>query len=68
MAIVNDLNTEREAPLLSTNSVNAGCTLVLNTEESEALLRTLAEPPAPLSPEMKAAIANYRRIKARILR
>jgi hypothetical protein len=42
--------------------------LVLNTEESEALLHAIAEAPAPLSPEMKAAIANYRRIKAQIIK
>ena len=37
---------------------------VLTVEESERILRNLSELPAPLSPELKQAIANYRRIKA----
>lgn len=68
MAITDNLNTEQEAPLISTTTVNAGCPLVLNTEQSEAVLRVLTEPPAPLSPELKTAIANYRRIKTRVIR
>lgn len=42
--------------------------IVLTAEERANLLHSLASPPEPLSPEMKRAIANYKRIKAMRLR
>lgn len=37
---------------------------ILTKEESEALLKYLSEPPKPLTPRMKQAVENYKRIKA----
>ncbi len=37
--------------------------LLLNKEQAEALLKYLSEPPKPLTPQIKQAIENYKRIK-----
>jgi hypothetical protein len=37
---------------------------LLTAAESASLLQSLSAPPKPLSPEVKRAIANYKRIKA----
>ncbi len=42
--------------------------LMLTAEESASLLQSPAAPPKPLSPEVKRAIANYKRIKAERVR
>jgi len=64
---IKDHKETTEAP--EANTMDAGAPLrkrpiVLTAEESENLLRMLSEPPAPLSAEVKRAIANYKRIKA----
>ncbi len=38
--------------------------IILNKEQSEALLKYLSEPAKPLTPAMKQAIENYKQIKA----
>ena len=46
-------------------SIKRNPPVVLSAEESASLYQSLASSPKPLSPEVKNAIANYRRIKAR---
>ena len=42
--------------------------ILLTSEETASLLDSFTAPPRPLSPEVRRAIANYKRIKAERLR
>jgi hypothetical protein len=54
----------RKAEALPVDTPQRKGPYILTPEESEHLLSSLTTPPAPLSPEMKRAIKNYKRLKA----